>query len=276
MSRFLLLLLSLFSYSCFAGLNKVSIQDLNLDYVSPRGTGDFVKFSLDLSLIPQSFPLEIENVEGRYVLRTPMADLTWSDPGEFLLGIEELKTRKVSADLGKNKHSLIGEEFSVKFKDGEYKLKGLKAECEGESEHASLDGRLLEDCREKLLLSTLRAETPGDFILLDILKDLPLPLPLDDMDETLEGFYLTSHKGDVFLYFLTRVVVKAGLRAWGKIDFEDNLGTAVIKVNLIRFGILPVTNVVMNELKKRIKNPNVVVNPPYIRIKLRHHESSTN
>lgn len=267
MSR-LLLLFSLFSVSSFAGLNQVRIQDLNVDYVSPRGSGDFVRFSIDLSFLAQSFPLEIEKEEGSYVLRTPMADLTWSRPGEFLLGIEGLRARKVSADLGKNHHTISGEELALKLgEEGEFKLKGLKAECTGDSEDASLDRRLLEDCRERLLLSTLRAEIPGDFIL----HDIHMPL-----DEPLEGFYLTSHKGDAFMYFRTRIVVKAGLRAWGKIYYEENLGVAVIKVNLIRFGIIPVTSVVMNELKKRVKGPNVVVNPPYIRIKLRHHESPTN
>lgn len=269
----LLLVISLITTSAFAGLNQVKIQDLNLNYVTPRGTGDFVKFSIDLSLLPEAYSLELEKVEGSYVLRTPMLDFTWSRPMAFLLGIEGLQTKHLSADLGKHEHMIKGESFSFRPEgDQDYKLLGFEAKCRGESREADLEKRLMEDCREHMLVTTDRAEVPGDFLLVNILKELPRPARV--LDRPLEDFYLTSHKGDVFLYFLARYYVTAGLRAWGQLHYEDGFKTAVLKINLIKFGIIPVTGRVMKELKKRIKSPNVVIEPPYIRIRLKNDEST--
>jgi hypothetical protein len=71
------------------------------------------------------------------------------------------------------------------------------------------------------------------------------------------------------MYFLATYVVKAGLRTWGNFHYEDDRKSIVIRVDLIKFGIIPVTSLVMKELKDRIKDPDVEINPPFIKIRTR-------
>jgi len=39
-------------------------------------------------------------------------------------------------------------------------------------------------------------------------------------------------------------------------------------MDLIKFGILPVTSLVMDALRRQVQHPRVSINPPWIRIQL--------
>ena len=263
MTMLLLAIISLFT-PAIAGLEKIHIEKVNLDYVSPKGAGEFEKLNLELAMLPGPYPMDVEKVGGNYVIRTPMIDLTWTRPGRFLLGLQNLILANFNADVGGKTHAVVAEKiFFNKEGDGAYRLHNLMAKCEGSSTQRKLHHRAFEDCNESMKVEMTKLEVPVDFFLLNIIKSLPLAPRV--IDGPLNDFYLTSRKGDFYLYFLARYVVTASLRVWGKWHFENDFKTAVLKVNLIKFGILPVTGTVMKELKKANKDPRIKIDPPFIR-----------
>ncbi|MCE9500261.1 MAG: hypothetical protein K8R21_07165, partial [Leptospira sp.] len=56
------------------------------------------------------------------------------------------------------------------------------------------------------------------------------------------------------------------LKVAGHAQFENDGKTFAIRVDEIKFGILPITNTVLSEMQARIKDPKVKIDPPWIRI----------
>jgi hypothetical protein len=264
-----LLLLSIFLTftTAFADVDQISATRLNLDYVFPHGTGDIEKLNINLSLVDQTFPVEVERVEDTYVLRTPMLDFNWIKPWPIAKTIDRLMLANFSGSLGGKEHVLSADTIVYRPKnDGDYKLTNVKSKCVGTSQELMIGNRMMADCLQSMVVTVDKVEVPVNMFWIDLQKSLP---KIDTPEEMpVKDFYLGSEKGNFYLYFLARYVVTAGLRTWGSFHYEDNFKTIVIKVDQIKFGVIPVTNLVMNELKKQIKNPSVKVEPPYIRIAL--------
>ena len=263
--RALLLTIFLLSSSAFAsGLHHLNVQKLNFDYTAPAGQGTVEKLDIGLSKAMDE-AVAVERVGETFVARTTFLDFTWMEPWKFLFDVEALKLENLNLKASKLSHEFSLDHGSVKFK-GEYKIEKMTAKCEGSSDLPDLENRLFEDCRESMIVEMDRLDIPMDFFLVDILNRLP-PMPEDEAP--LKNFTLTSKQGDFYMYFLAKYVLKAGLRTWGAFHYEEDFKTLVIRVDLVKFGYIPVTSTVLRELKNRIKDPRVQVDPPLIRIRMR-------
>lgn len=260
-----LLVLLLISTQAFASLEKLTIEKLNLDYTGVQGAGDYEKLSLSLStFMPGPYPLSVEKIENTFVISNPMLQLTWEDPFAVFLGLESLLLKNTNVDIGRLNHSASSD--SVVFKpatQSDYKLEKFSFKCVGASNAWNMEDRLMEDCRESMLLTAEQVDVPLDSFLVKILSELP-PMPVD-VEKPLYDLYLKSERGEVYLYFLARYYVLAGVRAWGHLSYENDLRTIVFRLDQVKFGILPITSLVWRELEK-IQHPNLKINRPYIRI----------
>jgi hypothetical protein len=261
--RLLLVLILLVPTLSFAGLEKLTINNLNLDYVSPKGTGTVDKVEVGVSK-EFSQPVEVEKLEDSLLLRTGVVEFQWMKPWSPLMLLEKIQVENVTLKSGHLAHALVIPKGTITYK-GDYKILNGSAYCEGTSEQADIENRVLEDCRENMKVEADRFDVPFDFFLIDLLAKLPQ----QDEEQPLKNFTLTVKDGDFYMYALVNYVVKAGLRTWGAIHYEDDLNTMVIRVDTIKFGYIPVTNMVMKELKERIKSPDIKVEPPFIRIKIK-------
>ncbi|MES2525821.1 MAG: hypothetical protein V4598_01990 [Bdellovibrionota bacterium] len=261
--RTLLLTIILFSSSAFAGLKQLGVKNLSLEYTSPKGVGSVEKIEIGLSK-SINHPLEVEKIEGTLVVRTPVLDFTWHEAWKFLLDADSISLLNANLNAGKGKHDLSVDQAKLVL-GGEFNLRKAVAHCEGSSELPDLEYQLMEDCRESMKVEADRLDIPLDGFLIDILSRIPVP----DEEQPLKNFTLSVKQGDFYAYFLASYVVKAGLRTWGAFHYEDELKSMVIRIDLIKFGILPVTGIVMKELKERIKDPRIKVEPPFIRIRMR-------
>lgn len=261
--RTLLLTIILFSSSSYAGLKQLGVKNLSLEYTAPKGVGSVEKIEIGLSKVV-NHPLEVERIGETLVVRTPVLDFTWMEPWKFLLDAESISLFNANLSAGKGVHDVSVDQAKFRL-NGEYVLKKAVAHCEGQSTLPDLEFQLLEDCRDLMKVEADRLDVPLDGFLIDILARLPVP----DEEQPLKNFTLSVKDGDFYMYFLASYVVKAGLRAWGAVHYEDDLKTMVIRVDLIKFGILPVTSIVMKELKDRIKDPRIKIDPPMVRIRMR-------
>lgn len=268
---FLLVLLTLSSL-CFAEFENVTIKNLDLEYALPYGKGTLEKVNLGLSLMPATHPVEVHRTPETFELVTPFLDISWKKPWKFLHELESLSTTKSNFSLGGKVHSASAPYLMVRPKKrGEYKAENLTAICEGKST-GEIDIRLMEDCREKMSVRAKKVDVPNDFILYRILYDAPsVPREIDVPAYDLE---ISSKKGDFSLLFTFKYYVLARFRAYGHFQYENDHKTIAIRVDQVKFGYLTVTNFVMRRLQDMITNPNVKVDPPWIRIKVRQEDEN--
>lgn len=268
--KFLFTLITLFSVSIStaADFEKITVQNLDFEYASPYGSGTVDKVGIGLGMAPDNYVIEINRTEDAFELTSPHVDFTWRNPLKFIFDIEALVAQKTNAGLGTKTHYVDSEYFMVKPSGrGEYKAFQMKGVCEGQA-RGSFEMRLLEDCRQKLELTIKKIDVPTDFILYRLMEVLP-PVPRGG-DDDFPGDYVVAkiNNGDLYLQVYIKYVFYAGLRTWGHVQFEDDMKTLAIRVDQIKFGYLPVTSLVMKKLKEIIKNPDVKVDPPWIRINI--------
>lgn len=266
--RILILLLTAFlTSSAFADFHKVMVQNLDLDYEAPYGRGTVEKVGIGLGLAPEGYNIELQRTDDSFELTSPYVDFTWRNPLKFLFETEKVVARKTSAGLGTKTQYVQSEYFMIKPKDrGEYKAFKVKGECDGKSS-GRFDERFLEDCRKKLDLTIKTVEVPDDFILYKFSRHLP-PLPTEGIEIPADNIVARINDGDLFLQIYIKYVFYAGLRTWGHVTYEKDYKTIAIRVDQIKFGYIPVTGLVMKLLKENIKNPDIKVDPPWIRINL--------
>lgn len=261
--RAALISLILLSSSVHAGLRHLGAQNLSLEYSAPKGVGSVDKIEVGMSK-SLNHPVEVERIGETFVARTPMVDFTWMEPWKFLLDAEKLTLNEMNLTAGNGKHDLSLAHGKMTL-GGEFTVRNATVHCEGTSELPDLEDQVLEDCRESMKAEAVRLDVPLDGFLIDVLTRFPQP----EEEQPLKNFTLTIKEGDFYMYFLASYVVKAGLRTWGAVHYEDELKTIVLRIDLIKFGILPVTSIVMKELKERIKDPRIQIDPPLIRIRTR-------
>lgn len=269
MMKLLSLILSLLAFPVFAGFEKITIQNLDFEYKTPYGQGTAEKIGVGVSLKTKAtipFPVEVTRTEESFEFVTPYIDFSWKHPLKFLYELEEFHSQKTSLSLGTKTHSISSEFIMVKTRDHNvYKAQKLNALCDGNAT-GEFDVRLFEDCRKKLHLTIKKIDVPDSFILTRLVQELPSPA-LAELDIPGDNVVLSVNDGNFSLQVYIRFWVYAGLRAYGQVYYENDYQTVAIKVNQIKFGYLPVTNLVMNKLKELIKSPDVKIDPPWIRIR---------
>lgn len=277
MRAFLFMVLMTATTTFAGGLDRLTIQDLNVDYQKPYGKGDVEKISIgfsakaaDAPVLSGPYPVEIFRKDTTLELTSPFVDIVWNDPWHFVHDMDILQTSGVFASFGKREHTANLKSASLAFKGQEpFKVNDLSLRCVGESTERQIEDRLMDDCRESLKLTIDTLDVPIDFFMAKLVNDLPPQEPMKVDERPMDGLILTSGKGDFSLVVYTRVVFYAGVRAWGHVSYEDNHSTIVVKINQIKFGYLHITSLVMKELKKRLKHPGVTITGNTIKVKIK-------
>lgn len=268
--RSLLLALTFFSINAFARLEKITIQNLDLEYALPYGSGTVERVGIGISLAPEAYAIEVHRLSDSFNITSPYLDFSWINPVRFFHDLEEISAKKTSASLGSLKlHFLESDKLMFRPKGrGQYIAQNIRGTCEGEAV-GKFERRLMEDCRTKMDLTIKKIDIPGDFILYKLAEGLPF-INDEGLEADIPGdnIIFSSRDGNFALQVYIKYWVRAGLRAWGHVQYENNNQTIAVRVDKIKYGIFPVTNLVMKKLKELVKSPNVSVEPPWIRINL--------
>lgn len=259
----LVLLLNPLSY---ATLQNIKVKNVDLNYVAPKGSGTFEKIQIGIKNFddPALYPLEVVRYPDRFELLTPFVDLHWLNPVKFMLELKSLSTTDLEGSLSSKNH--YAKALSLKFtpaKMGEIRFNDFKLQCEGVSIEERIENRLIADCFNSLILDVASIVVPVDMKSTDLLPEIAEEelLPGSDLDFKVK-------KGNFDLGVKIKYYLRARLTSQGYISLSADKSLLTIRVDRIKYGILPVTNFVMNKLAETVKNPNIEVKTPYIKIKL--------
>lgn len=260
---FALLLVS----SAFATLEKINIQNLDVGYTYPYGTGEFEKLSLGVELVAAKYPVEFFRRDASYEIVTPFVTFEYLNPSPFVHNVQNLTVKSLYLDLNYKNSSLKANSLHFRgASTGEVILDKVDFSCQGNSVMKDPIDRLKEDCVEKMSAKATHMNLP-----FEVLKSIEKELPDEETEVATEmpadDFSLTMTKGDFYSYVRIKILIRAYLKIWGHVQYEDAGKTTAIRVDTIKFGILPVTDLVMNILRREISSETVIVDPPWIRIK---------
>lgn len=264
----LIITLLTISFHSIAGFEKVFVQNLDLDYSAPSGKGMVEKVGIGLNLVSVPYPVEISRTDESFEIFSPYLEFSWKNPTRFIYDIEAFSVKRTSAGIGMKIQSIESDYLMMRPKGrGEYKAENIRGICDGAAS-GTIGERVLEDCRRSMDLSIKKVVIPTDFILYKLIEGLPLEdAEAGQVNLPGEDILLKIKEGDFYFQIYIRYWLRAGLRVWGKLQYEDNFETIAIRVDEIKFGILPVTSFIMKKLKEINNNTNVIVDPPWIRIK---------
>ncbi len=274
--KFLFLICTFLSLHTQAAFDKISVQNLDLEYAGVSGAGTVERVGIGISFMSVPYDIQINRTDDAFQITSPYLDFTWNNPIKIIHDIQKLSTKKLSTSLGsKNAHFLEAEYLMVSPKArGLYIAEKLKGNCEGLAT-GRFQRRLMDDCRNKMDLTIKIIDVPTDFILYRLLENLP-PFPMPDMDFPGDNLVMSLRQGDYSFKIYVKYWFYAGLRSWGHVQYENDHKTVAIRVDQIKFGYLNVTNLVMKKLEEMIKSPNVKVDPPWIRINIEgFHETKS-
>jgi hypothetical protein len=255
------------SLNSIAGFEKVFVQNLDLEYTAPSGKGMVEKVGIGLNLVSVPYPIEIARTNESFEIFSPYLEFSWKNPTRFIYDIEAFSVKRTSAGIGMKIQSIESDYLMMRPKGrGEYKAENIRGICDGASA-GSIGKRVLEDCRRSMDLSIKKVEIPTDFILYKLIEELPSDTESGQANLPGEDILLKMKEGDFYFQIYVRYWLRAGLRVWGKLQYENDFETIAIRVDEIKFGILPVTSFILKKLKEINNNTNVIIDPPWIRIK---------
>lgn len=266
--RAFLLILTIFSINAFAGFDKLTVQNLDLEYVGTYGKGAVERVGIGMSFAADPYDIEINRTDESFELTSPYLDFTWNDPLKFIYDIEKLTTKKLSASLGSKKsHFVEADYLMVQPKErGQYIAEKMKGSCEGLAV-GRFQMRMMDDCRNKMDLTIKKVDVPVDFILYRVMEDLPR-MPAPEAEFPGDNIIVSVREGDYALQIYLKYWFYAGLRSWGHVQYENDYKTIAIRVDKIKFGYLNITKMALKKLQEVNTSPNVKVDPPWIRINL--------
>lgn len=260
---FALLLIS----SAFASLEKISIQNLDIGYTYPYGSGEFEKLTLGVELIPAKYPVEVFRRDASFEIVSPFVTFEYLNPVPFIHNVQHLKAESLNLDLNYKLSKVSAQKLHLKPEStGDIILDRVDMSCQGTSVMKDPIDRLKEDCLEKMNAKISHMELPFQ-VMKEIAKELPDEETEAEADMPANDFSLSMTKGDFNSYVRIKLIVRAYLRIWGHVKMEDEGKTTAIRIDNVKFGVLPVTTIVMNVLRRQIASDTVKVDPPWIRIK---------
>lgn len=263
--KIIYLFLVFVSFSSFANLDKIKIQNLDLDYALPVGAGTVEKVGIGLGIAPQLHEVMVYRTEAGFDLQSSLLDFSWMEPPTLIYNLQALSVSGMNLSAGEKKHSLVAKKIQARLDEKEdFKAYEISLDCFGDAQ-GKLNQRLLLDCRNQMEFKIKKFDVPIDFLFYKLTEDLPAS---EEIDIPAENVVLKINQGDLYLQVYLKFWIKAGLRFWGHLQFEDDFQTLALRVDEVKFGYVPVTGLVMKKLKELIKHPDVEVNPPWIKMKL--------
>lgn len=266
------LLVLLFAIApAWASLETFFVKNLDLEYTLPQGSGVLEKLAVGISKTEptqNTLPVEIFRRDDAFDVISPYVTFQWLRPYKVIHNLEKISTKSLNLTLGKGEHLLQAQDLKVS-PDGEkyFVLKKLAAACAGvASDHDPIE-RVMKDCREKMDMSIEHLDIPTTFFtdLVELTDEKPVA---PEMDLPANDFGLTLNQGDLFAYVQVKFVVRAYIRTWGHLQYEDQGRTLAIRVDKVSFGAIPITNLFLSELRRRVSSERVKIDPPWIRVNL--------
>lgn len=248
-----------------AELKFIEGKNLNFYYVFPKGYGELEQLKIGLKEKSSPVAFEVTALQPGFSLDLPFFQLHWTGEEKILEEVKELKVKSSHILLNKSRHEANIEEIELSHGLLEkVSMRKLSAFCQGLSVSQDLEIRLIEDCLRDSEMTIEEFYLPvGRVIIGEIIQQLP-----DQTDEDIQAIPYDvewkSKDGAFFLGAKIKLLVKSRVKIKGQWNVDHDKRVLSVRLDDVKFGIVPITDLAFKELKDRLNDPKFEVKKPYI------------
>lgn len=260
------LLILMCSFLAQAELKSIEAKNLNFYYIFPQGYGEIERLKIGLkkqAAAPVAF--EILALLPGFSIELPFFQLEWNGEVALLEQVKDLKVKSSHIVLNKSKHEAILDEVELTHQLlQKMSMRSLEASCEGISVAQDLGVRLVEDCLQNSKMTIKEFYLPlGRVIIGDMIEGMP-----DRSDEDIQliphDVEWISNQGNFSLAAKVKLLVKSRVKIKGNWNVDQEKKVLTVRLDEVKFGIMPMTDLAFKELSERLKDPKFEVKKPYI------------
>lgn len=269
----------------FVSLNASAFSatkfELNIPQISfqnNKGAGNLQNLSIEMdgglsqSISPQAVPRALAKVDifrsGKTLkISSGVLGFVLQNSPNVLLKLNSFQFEKLNLKLGTPAHDIkIGVVKMDHQAIGEFNADGLAMNCHHADSTIQDIPQLVSGCLIKATISADRLEIPEMNLFWE--ETFSEVTPQFESSQTFNDFDMNINKGDFVMNLKLKFMPFAKVHGFGNIKVDMTAQTATVRIDKFKFGILPVTDLVMSQLKKKLPPERFRVEPPYIYIKL--------
>lgn len=261
--------------SCaFADDLKLGIEQFNFEYQTPHGLGTAASFSHNMkSLNEEGLKIEVEKIDEVFkfhVSGSENQDLELKDAPSFIQEAESMKVENLNFKLEDSLAlSLIRGQFISKNDDLD--LENFTLNCSKDHSLTLLEDQLISGCIQAMVLksNSFSSESRDKGHLVSALNRAFLKsLGADKANLGIKKLELLSTGGKFNLSAEVKAQVSGKAKGKGTFSYDPTAKKLTVKIDEVKFGILNVTSMVFDELKKS-ETEKLIVSKPYVYLLLK-------
>lgn len=268
--------LSFFAFNAFAiDLSKIQIQLDQLSFQNNKGSGLLnnltletdVGFKTNTEASTDKAPMKVNlSRKGKTVnINTGVMNISVQNANDLLAKIDVFQLSKLNLMMGLGQHKFNVSSAYIKHQStGEIHAAGLELECAYKDQGVLDFSKVTDQCLAKSSIHADQLEIPDmNFFFQESFIGLSLE-PETEALQTVKDLEMEISKGDFQLSLKVKGIPLVRIKALGNVKADINKRQATIRVDKVKLGLVGVTDIVMNQLKKTLPPENFRVDPPFI------------
>lgn len=256
-------------------ITKIQVQLEQMNYQNNKGaavlnnlmleTDGGLQQSIDSSANAVQSKLNLSRDGKTVKVNTGAMNIVMKNANELLTKIQDMQISKLNVSLTAGKHQLsVGSAHLSHESTGAIIAEELNTVCNYKSLPVLDFSQVVNQCLEKSSTKAERLEVPDmNSFFEESLLGVPLQ-PESDILQTVKDLELEIAKGDFDMSLKIKGIPLVKLKSYGNIKADMEKKRATIRIDKVKLGFIGVTDIVMNQLKKKLPPENFRVEPPYI------------
>jgi len=271
-----LVMFSLFALNAQAiDITKIQVQLGQLDFQNNKGssvlnnlvleTDGGLSQSADSSAAAVATKVDLSRQGKTVKVNTGAMNIIVKNANDLLTKIQEMQISKLSVAMGSSQHQFsVGSARLSHESTGEINAEDLNVVCIHKSTGALDFSKVVDQCLVKSSMRAERLEIPDmNSFFEESLLGVPLQ-PESDVLQTVKDLEMEITKGDFEMSLKIKGIPLVRLKSLGNIKTDMAKKRATIRVDKVNLGFIGVTDIVMNQLKKKLPPEHFRVESPYI------------
>ncbi|MES2801927.1 MAG: hypothetical protein V4654_05500 [Bdellovibrionota bacterium] len=271
-----LVTLSLFALNAHAiDITKIQVQLGQMNFQNNKGSGVLnnlvletdsgLQQNVDSSAAAVASKIDL-SLQGKTVkVNTGAMSIVMRNTNEMLTKIQTMQISKLNVSMGASQHQFsVGSAHINHESTGEIIAEALNVVCTYKNTGVLDFSQVVDQCLAKSSTHAERLEIPDMNSFFEVsLFGVPIE-PENDVLQTVKELELEITKGDFEMSLKIKGIPLVRLKSHGNIKVDMTKRRATIRVDKVKLGFIGVTDIVMNQLKKKLPPENFRVEPPYI------------
>lgn len=271
-----LVLFSLYALNAQAiDITKIQVQLGQMNFHNNKGSGvlnnllletdEGLQQSTNSTQAAVASKVELSRQGKTVKVNTGTINIVMKNANEMLTKLQEMQISKLSVSMGSSQHQFsVGSAHLNHESTGEISAEDLTAVCTHKSTGALDFAQVVDQCLAKSSMRAERLEIPDmNSFFEESLLGVPLQ-PESDVLQTVKDLEMEITKGNFEMSLKIKGIPLVRLKSLGNIKTDMAKKRATIRVDKVKLGFIGVTDIVMNQLKKKLPPENFRVESPYI------------